>query len=169
MVHTDNAFALRFRDRIVGNAQQSSVGDAMSHGMRWHAAVADSAGNLILGAVPSTVMGLSVVMPFPWVAFRGWVGGIVSVDGQHVSRLRDSRERIYYLGVLLLQLIPYTLAGGAGVRLGLALISPKGRWAYPTHERWIGLPAEGVRDVGRIYLLIVPMFLVASLVEFLAR
>lgn len=169
MVHADNAFALRFRDRIVGNAQQSAIGNAMSHGMRGRAALTDSASNLILGAVPSTVMGLSVVMPFPWVAFRGWVGGIVSVDGQHVSRLRDSRERIYYVGVLLLQLIPYTLAGGAGVRLGLALVSPKGRWAYPTRGRWIGLPAEGVRDVGRIYLLIVPMLLIASLVEFLAR
>ena len=86
----------------------------MSHGMRWRAALTDSASNLILGAVPSTVMGLSIVVPFPWVAFRGWVGGIVSVDGQHVSRLRDSRERIYYIGVLVLQLIPYTLAGGAG-------------------------------------------------------
>jgi hypothetical protein len=169
MVHVHNGFALRYRDSLVGNAQQSAVGKAMNHGMPLRAAVGDFTGNLFLGAMPSTVMGLSVVMPFPWVAFRGWVGGIVSVDGQHVSRLRDSRERIYYLGVLLLQLIPYTLAGGTGVRLGLALIFPKGHWGYPTRERWMGLPTEGVRDVGRIYLLIVPMFLIASLVEFLTR
>src|ERR1039458_8481875 len=51
------------------------------------------------------------------------------------SRLRDNRERDNYLGILLLQLIPFTLAGGTGVRLGLAFLSPKGRWGYPTSER----------------------------------
>jgi hypothetical protein len=169
MVHMHSGFALRHRDTLVGNAQQTTVGKAMNHGMPFRAAVDDFTGNLFLGAVPSTVMGLSVVMPFPWVAFRGWVGGIVSVDGEHISRVRDSRERVYYLGVLLLQLIPYTLAGGTGVRLGLASLFPRGHWGYPTSDRWMGLPAEGVRDVGRIYLLVVPMFLIASLVEFLAR
>jgi hypothetical protein len=169
MVHLDNSFALRYRDNLVGNAQRSTVGNAMNHGMPLRAALGDFAGNLILGAMPSTVMGLSVVMPFPWVAFRGWIGGIVSVDGQHISRLRDSRECIYYLGILLLQLIPYTLAGGTGVRLGLAFIFPKGPWGYPMVERWLGLPAEGVRDVGRIYLLIIPLFFIASLLEFFTR
>ncbi|MGA8089281.1 MAG: stage II sporulation protein M [Terracidiphilus sp.] len=168
MVHAHNGFALRCRDNLVGKARQTAVGKAMNGGMPLRAAVGDFTGNLFLGAVPSTVMGLAVVMPFPWVAFRGWVGGIVSVDGEHISRLRDGRERVYYLGVLLLQLIPYTLAGGTGVRLGLASLFPKGRWRYPP-ERWMGLPAEGVRDVGRIYLLVVPMFLIASLVEFLTR
>jgi len=169
MVHSHNGFALRYGDNLVGAAQQTAVGKAMHNGMPLRAAVGDFAGNLFLGAVPSTIMGLSVVMPFPWVAFRGWVGGIVSVDGEHISRLRDSGERVYYLGVLLLQLIPYSLAGGTGVRLGLAFVFPKSRWRYPTLERWIGLPAEGVRDVGRIYLLVVPMFLIASLAEFLMR
>jgi uncharacterized membrane protein SpoIIM required for sporulation len=79
------------------------------------------------------------------------------------------REGSYYLGVLLFQLIPYTLAGGAGVRLGLGFLLPSGRWGYPAGRRWLGLPAEGVRDVGRIYALVVPLFLVASLVEFLAK
>jgi hypothetical protein len=46
---------------------------------------------------------------------------------------------------------------------------PRGRWGYPARERWLTLPAEGVRDVGRIYALVAPLFLVASLVEFLAR
>jgi hypothetical protein len=168
MVHAHNGLALHYRDSIVGDAQQTAVGKAMNRGMPARAAVGDFTGNLFLGAVPSTVMGLSVVMPFPWVAFRGWVGGIVSVDGEHNSRLRDRHERFYYLGVLLLQLIPYTLAGGTGVRLGLAFLFPKGRWRYPP-ERWMGLPADGVRDVGRIYLLVVPLFLIASLIEFLAR
>ena len=115
------------------------------------------------------MMGLAVVMPFPLAAYRGWVGGIVSVDGQHESRLRTWREGIYYLGVLLLQLIPYSLAGGTGIHLGQAFLFPKGRYGYPGSERWIGLPAEGVRDVARIYALVVPLFLAASLVEFLAR
>ena len=154
---------------LVPRAQKGDVLKAMQQGVPLRAAITDFGGNLVLGAAPSTVMGLGVIMPFPLVAFRGWVGGIVSVDGEHVSRLRDGRERLYYLGVLLLQLIPYTLAGGTGVRLGLAFLLPKGRWGYGTPERSLGLPAEGVRDVLRIYLLVVPLFLVASIVEFLAR
>jgi hypothetical protein len=170
MVHAHNDFALRFRDDLVGRAIKSDpIMISMSQGHRLRAAFEDFGGNLIVGAAPSTVMGLSVVMPFPWVAYRGWVGGIVSVDDGHFSRLRERGERIYYLGVLLLQLIPYTLAGGTGVRLGLAFLFPKGRWGYTSGERWLRLPAEGVRDVGRIYLLTVPLFFVASLVAFLAR
>ena len=170
MVHAQSSFALSFRDHLVGRAQTSDAAAvALNRGFPVRAAFLDFAGNLGLGAVRSTVMGLSVVMPFPWAAFRGWVGGIVSVDDEHKSRLRHWRERTYYVGVLLLQLIPYSLAGGTGVRLGLAFLFPKGKWGYPSSERWIGLPAEGLRDVGRVYALIVPLFLIASLVEFLAR
>jgi len=162
MVHADNQFALRFADNLVGTAQTGKVLKALDQGQHLRAAAMDFGGNLV-------VMGLGIVMPFPLIAFRGWVGGIVSVDGEHKSRLRDPHERLYYLGVLSLQLIPYTLAGGTGVRLGLALFLPRGRWGYPGNERWLGMPAEGVRDVLRIYILIVPLFLIASLVEFLAR
>jgi hypothetical protein len=170
MVHAHNSFALRYCDDLVGHAQTTDpAAIAMNRGLPLRAALADFGGNLVRGAVPTTVMGLGIVMPFPLVAFRGWIGGIVSVDGRHVSRLLDSHERLYYLGVLLLQLIPYTLAGGTGVRLGLAFVFPKSRWGYPTARRWIGLPAEGNHDVLRIYILIVPLFLVASLVEFMAR
>jgi uncharacterized membrane protein SpoIIM required for sporulation len=170
MVHAHNSFALRSRDDLVGRAIKSDpIMISMLQGHALRAAFADFAGNLIVGAAPSTVMGLSVVLPFPWVAYRGWIGGIVSVDDAHFSRLRDRGERIYYLGVLLLQLIPYTLAGGTGVRLGLAFLFPKGRWGYEAGERWLGLPAEGVRDVCRIYVWIVPLFLIASIIEFLAR
>jgi len=141
---------------------------ASNRGLPLRAAFFDFTGNLGRGAVPSTIMGLAVALPFPQAAYRGWVGGIVSVDGEHKSRLRHWHERIYYLGILFLQLIPYSLAGGTGVRLGLAFLMLKGRWDYPASERWLGLPAEGVRDVGRIYTLIVPLFLVGSLFEFLA-
>ncbi len=170
MVHTNNHFALTYRDNLVGRAMASDpVLAAANHGFPARAALLDFAGNLGRGAVPSTVMGLAIVMPFPLAAFRGWIGGVVSVDGEHHSRLKHWRERSYYLGVLLLQLIPYSLAGGTGVRLGLAFLFPKGKWGYSESKRWLGLPAEGVRDVGRIYALIVPLFLIASLVEFLAQ
>jgi hypothetical protein len=169
MVHTNSDFALSYRDHLVGRAQTiDPAALASNRGLPLRAAFYDFAGNLVRGAVPSTMMGLAVALPFPLAAFRGWIGGIVSVDGEHKSRLRHWHDQVYYLGVLLLQLIPYSLAGGVGVRLGLAFLMPKGRWGYPSSERWVGLPAEGVRDVGRIYTLIVPLFLVASLVEFLA-
>ena len=170
MVHGGSRFALDYRDKLVGRAMASDpAAVAEGRGFPVRAALLDFAGNLGRGAVPSTIMGLSVAMPFPLAAFRGWVGGIVSVDGEHRSRLGNWWEGSYYLGVLLLQLIPYTLAGGAGVRLGLGFLMPRGRWGYPARERWLTLPAEGVRDVGRIYALVAPLFLVASLVEFLAR
>jgi hypothetical protein len=169
MAHAGNGFALRRRDDIVGRAGATSTVAALRNGLPIRAALFDFAGNLGLGAAPTTIMGLAPPIPFPWAAYRGWVGGIVSVDGRHESRFRVWREGLYYVVVLFLQLIPYTLAGGAGVRLGLAFLFPNGRWGYPATERWVGLPAEGVRDVARIYALVIPLFLVASLVEFLAR
>ena len=67
---------------------------------------------------------------------------------------------------LILQLIPYSLAGGAGVNLGIAYLRPP-----PIYQgdKWYGLPKEALRDVLRLYLLVVPLFFVASLWEFLAR
>lgn len=169
-VHAHNSFALNYRDGLVGGAYRSDpAAVALSRGHWVRAAAADFAGNLLAGAVPSTIMGLSVVLPLPLAAYRGWIGGIVSVDGHHKSRLAHARECVYYLGVLALQLIPYTLAGAAGIRLGLAFVLPHSRWAYPSQQRWLGLPEEGIRDALRIYLLVVPMFLIASAVEFGAR
>jgi len=170
MVHHGNAFALHRSDSLVNVETASSpVSAAMRRGLPLRAAFLDFAGNLLLGAVPSTVMGISVALPFPLAAYRGWIGGIVSVDGKHRSRLRPSRERWYYLVVVLLQLLPYTLAGGTGIRLGLAFLRPASPFGYPGSSRWMGLPAEGVLDVLRIYTLVIPLFLVASVIEFLAR
>ncbi|HEX7615379.1 MAG TPA: hypothetical protein VF554_08870 [Thermoanaerobaculia bacterium] len=168
MVHTGNAPALRYRDGIVGTAAASDTVVALNRGLPLRAAFLDFIGNLGLGAVPSTVMGLAVALPFPMAAYRGWIGGVVSVDGEHRSRLRSGGQRWYYLGVVFLQLLPYSLAGGTGVRLGLAFLRPKGAFGYPDSAKWMGLPADGVRDVLRIYAMVVPLFLVASLVEFLA-
>jgi hypothetical protein len=169
MVHERSGFALTRGDQIVGQAVASDPAKAAEmKGLPVQAALFDFAGNLGRGAIPTTVMGLGIVMPFPVAAYRGWIGGIVSVDGDHKSRLRTWHQASYYLGVLLLQLIPYSLAGGAGVRLGLGFLIPKSRWGYPGSRYWLALPADGLRDVARIYALAVPLFLVASLVEFLA-
>jgi hypothetical protein len=167
MVHAGLAFALNTRDAIVGQAYGGSNAtiNARLNGQPLLAALSDFAGNLLLGAVPSTVTGLGVIFPYPLAAYRGWIGGIVSVDGQHLSRLAQPGEAIYYLVTLILQLIPYSLAGGAGVHLGVAY--------FKTHSRsdvkikWYDLPREALRDVAWIYLLVVPLFLIASLWEFL--
>jgi hypothetical protein len=171
LVHAGFGPALAFRDRLVGRAMQSSsIMQAQQRGFPLRAAALDLAANAGAAAVPTTVMGLSVVLPFPVAVARGFVGGVVSVDGDHHSRLADPREAAYYLIVLILQVVPYALAGGAGVRLGLGFVLPKSRWGYDGSSRWLGLlPAEGVRDVGRMYVVALPLFLVASLVEFLAR
>jgi hypothetical protein len=168
MVHARSEFALSKGDQIVGQAVASDPAtEALMRGLPVRAALFDFGGNLGRGAIPTTVMGLGLVFPFPVAAYRGWIGGIVAVDREHKSRLRNWREGSYYLGVLLLQLIPYSLAGGAGVRLGLGFLFPRGRWGYKGSKRWLTIPLDGVRDVARIYALVVPLFLIASLVEFL--
>jgi hypothetical protein len=58
-------------------------------GNGFSAALLDFSGNLFVGAIPQTAIGLSVVMPYVTVAYQGWVGGIVSVDYKHQSRLKE--------------------------------------------------------------------------------
>jgi hypothetical protein len=111
------------------------------------------------------VTGLTVVSPFVLAAYRGVVGGVVSVDDNHVSRLQHPDEAIYYLSVVILQIIPYTLAGGAGVKLGLTYF---GRGREYQGDGWLGYPKEAICDVVRILALTVPFVLVANLWEFLS-
>ena len=165
MVHAGNAFALTYRDQIVSNAQSSPILVALDQNDRLRAALLDFGSNLF-AAVAITVAGLGVVVAYPIVAYRGWIGGIVSVDSAHLSRLADSGEAAYYLITLVLQLVPYTLSGGAGVNMGLAYLRPK---SYYQGDKWLGIPKEAIRDVLRIYLIVVPLFLLASLWEFFAR
>jgi hypothetical protein len=165
MVQTGNTFALAQRDTLVASANASDPASiALDHGDRPQAALIDFGENLVLGGVPSTVGGLAIVIPYPVALYRGWVGGIVSVDSAHISRLATPAEAAYYLGTLVLQLIPYTLAGGAGINLGLAYLRPRPCYAG---KRWLGFPIEALRDVGWIYVLVVPLFFIASLYEFL--
>lgn len=168
MVHSGNRFALDYRDRLVHSASATGTVAALNTGHKVRAALFDFGGNLFAGAVPQTISGLAVLPPFPIAAFRGWVGGIVSVDGNHHSRFAVPNERNYYLLVLTLQLLPYSLTGGAGVHLGVAMYRNwhasgfKSSWRLP-------LPRATVLDVLWIYALTVPLFLLASFVEFLAR
>jgi len=165
MVHTGNEWAIARRDHIVAGAQSSSSIIALNQNNRLRAAVLDFGSNL-RGAITDTLGGLGVVFPFPLIAYRGWIGGIVSIDSSHVSRFAEAEEAAYYLITLTLQLIPYVLAGGAGVNMGLTLYRPR---SFYQGEKWLGIPKEAIRDVFRIYLLVVPLFLLASLWEFFER
>ena len=165
MVTSGNALALDRRDQIVGTAQSDGSLVALRAGEPVRAALLDFASNLVLGGVTSTILGVAVVGVYPIVAYRGWVGGIVSVDARHESRLGDASRAGYYLLTLLLQLIPYSIAGGMGVQLGVDA------WRAvktPRPDTWLGLPTDRLRDVAQAYVVITPLFLVAAGWEFLA-
>lgn len=167
LVHSGNSFALSSRDNLVARARaKSPITKAYREGDRLKAAALDFGSNLFLGAVPTTAGGLGVVIPYMTAAYRGWVGGIVSVDRAHKSRLAEPRRAAYYFIALILQIIPYSLAGGAGVNLGMAYYRPHTPYL---DEKWHGLSKEALRDVLRIYVLVVPLFLAASLWEFLSH
>ena len=165
MVLTGNERAIAYRDHIVTGAQTSRTLVALKQNNRIKAALLDFGGNLY-AAILDTIGGVAVIVPYPIIAYRGWVGGTVSIDGSHVSRLVDFHEAAYYLITLLLQLIPYALAGGAGVNLGMAYFKPR---LFYQGEKWWGYPKEAVRDAVRIYTIVIPLFMLASLWEFLAR
>lgn len=164
MVGTGNAFALERRDEVVQGAQSSDITVAYRAGDRIRAAVLDFAANLVLGGGTSTLFGLSVVGSYPIVAYRGWIGGIVSVDARHESRLADPGRAIYYLVTLVLQLIPYSIAGGMGVYVGVDAWRALRR---PRPDMWLGFSMDRLRDVARAYVVVIPLFLIASLWEFL--
>lgn len=165
MVHSGNRFALDSMDRLVTQAHETSpILSALHQGNRGTAAALDAGGNLFV-AVATSLAGYWAPGPYPIALHRGWIGGIVSVDRKHRTRLAGA-EGAYYLTALVLQLIPYILAGGAGVNLGLARVRPVGDYAGP---KFLGVPHEAIRDAGRIYLLVVPLLAIASTFEFLAR
>jgi hypothetical protein len=103
MVHTGNQFAISYRDKIVSQAQSSSTLQALSRNERLQAALLDLGGNLF-GAFDTTLVGLGVITPYPLIIYRGWIGGIVSIDSSQGSSLADWPEAAYYLVTLILQL-----------------------------------------------------------------
>ena len=124
MVHAGNEWAVVYRDHIVSKAQSSSTLIALDQNDRLYAAVLDFGGNFMNG-ISNTLEGLGVIFPYPFMRYRGWIGGIVSIDSLHMSRLAVPKEAAYYSITLTLQLIPSILAGGAGVNIGLANFRPK--------------------------------------------
>jgi hypothetical protein len=165
MASVGNEYALVRRDAVVAGAQSSDTLIAYRSGDRLRAALLDAAANLGLGGLTSTVLGISVVGAYPVFAYRGWVGGIVSVNAQHRSRLASPDTALYYVVTLVLQLIPYSIAGGVGVRLGI------GAWRDvrgSSRPSVLGLRTDRLRDVALAYVVIVPLFLIAALWEFLA-
>jgi hypothetical protein len=164
LAHRGSSTALKARDSIVSHAVATNAASRAYHrGALVEAAAWDFGGNLF-AAITETVGGMAIVIPFGTAAYRGWVGGIVSVDGNHQSRLRDPRSAFYYLLTLLLQLIPYSLAGGTGIRMGLTYL----RSRAPSEQRWLTIPKDALIDAVLVYTLVVPCFLLASAWEFLS-
>jgi len=163
-VHTGNRFALSYGDSLVARAHlRDPAARANVIGAHATAALIDFSRNLGLAAAPETIGGPTLVLPVGLAAYRGWVGGIVSVDRKHQSRLRHWRSAIYYLVTLTLQLTAFTLAGGGGLNLGWSFIRKRGPFVGPT---WFRLPKPALISVGWLYVLIVPLFALGSLWEF---
>jgi len=155
------------RDSIVHDAQASPITQAYGRGDRLPAALLDFGANLGLAAIPTSIAGLSVVGPFPIAAYRAWVGGIVSIDAQHRSRLSTLDGAVYYLVTLVLKVVGFVLTMGAGVHLGLSV------WRARNDARirsilGLRVPPLALKDAGWIYAAAVPFFLLGSLWEFLA-
>jgi len=165
MSHNGNDLALSYRDKIVGQAiktDQASIN--YQKGKHFSAAVYDLGGNLFLGAVPQTLMGFGIVVPYFSAAVQGWVGGIVSVDSEHKSRFKDFKSTFYYFFVLLLQFIPYSLAIGAGIKCGVD------SYNYNKMNNWsiwkYKVRKTSLIDLGLVYIVVIPLFFMASCFEF---
>lgn len=163
-VHLGHQRSLAYRDHIVSKAVASSpILHYLSEGHPIAAAALDFGGNL-MGATLTACAGWYAPAPFPLAIYRGWIGGIVSVDSSHRSRFRTMKGGLYYGLVLALQLFGYILCGGAGVNLGIARTR-----TIPEYEgsRILGVPVEAIRDAAYIYVLVIPIFAFASALEFL--
>jgi hypothetical protein len=161
------AFAVHQRDSVVNAANTNPITVEYRQGNRLMAALLDFGANTSLGAIPTSIIGLTVIGPFPIAAYRGWIGGIVSIDSSHHSRLATPSGAIYYLVTVTLQLIGYVLTMGAGVHVGWSAWKIR----HDTSVRSLAgvrIPSSALRDAGYIYMVAVPVFLIASLWEFLA-
>lgn len=167
MVHNGFNFALSYRDKIVGKALNTDKASLnYQKGNNFSAALNDFKGNLLLGAIPQTVMGLGIIVPYFTVSQQGWIGGIVSVDSDHKSRFKNLKSTFYYFFVLLLQFIPFSLAIGSGIKFGIDFYNNNKAngwliWKYKFKK-------QSLFDIGYVYILVIPLFFAASCFEFLS-
>ena len=167
MSHAGNQYAVSSRDNIVGKAMKSDKASInYQEGNNFSAALNDFMGNLFFGAVPQTLMGFGIVIPYFFVLKQGWVGGIVSIDSEHKSRFKNFKSTFYYLFVLLLQFIPYSLAIGAGVKCGIDFynFNRMNGWNLSKFK----IQKSSFIDLGYVYILVVPLFFIASCFEFMS-
>jgi hypothetical protein len=163
-VHLGHPWTLSYRDRIVSNANASSpILRYLNEGHPVAAAALDFGGNL-LGATLTAASGWYAPAPFPLAVYRGWIGGIVSVNSHHQSRFRTTAGGLYYGLVVAIQLAGYILCGGAGVNMGLARTRERPEYGGP---RLLGIPTEAIRDTLYMYVLVIPIFVLGSAIEFL--
>ena len=161
------AFAVNQRDSIVNGAQTSPILVEHRQGNNVMAALLDFGANFGLGAIPTSILGLTVIGPFPIAAYRGWVGGIVSIDSSHHSRLATPSGATYYIVTIILQLTGYVLTMGAGIHVGLSAWKIR-HDASVRSLVGVRIPSGALRDAGYLYIVAVPAFLIGSLWEFLA-
>ena len=166
MVTAGVPFAVEQRDSIVESAQRGPVLEAYEQGDRLQAALLDFGSNLLLGAGVTSVTGISVVGPFPIAAYSGWVGGIVSIDAKHVSRLARPRDAVYYVVTMLLQLAGFTLAMAAGLHVGVAAWRARDDQSIRSIAG-LRIPGWSLKDAGSLYVLVAPALLLGSLWEFM--
>jgi len=165
MVHAGNRVALTYRDSLVVRAHRADpAARAADRGAHATAALIDFSRDLGLAATPETIGGLTLVLPVALAAYRGWVGGIVSVDHAHQSRLRRMKSATYYLVTLVLQLAAFSFAGGGGLHLGWAFLKHRGPFVGP---KWFRLPQPALFDVVWLYVVVMALFAVGSYWEFL--
>jgi hypothetical protein len=164
MVHTDNNFALSQRDKIVDTANQEDKASInYQKGSQFNATLYDFTGNLFFAGV-QTFMGLGIVIPYFTVAYQGWVGGIVSVNNFHKSRLKVLKSALYYVIVLLLQFIAYSMCIGTGIKAGVEIYKQNASISWKLWKYRI--KKSNLIDIGNIYFISIPLFFIASLFEY---
>jgi len=167
MVHSGSELATTRRDQILQTAVQTdpaTMANIAGHPIR--AALWDFVENATIGAIPIAVSGWAVIFAYPLVIYQGWVGGIVSLGGDGISRFGDIRSIVYYALTLLFQLSGYSIVVGSGVNMVVAILRPPVEYQG---SKWLGVfPVEALKDMGWMYVASLPLFLVGSLWEFLS-
>ena len=163
MVHAGSKYALERRDHLFVHVQQQDKADIAFREDERLKAVAIEVGRDAWRALRATLEALTIVIPYPTAAYNGWYRGILSVDGGHASRLAHPIEAAYFLGYQMIQITAFSLASGAGINLTLACLRPR---PYYRGDKIFILPKEALRDLLRLYVLVLPLLLLATWWEY---